>query len=184
MLALPTPLRKYLPTSLIVLTLTEICVFCSLPLMKNWNVGDFLVQFFGEQIRQIEWPTNPTNREHAKYIQCVARLFSGRLGSFLYVRRMYYGIQLPELFSSEWPETFFVGILDLLKYKSIKKKMFVILWLCDSVILWSVTYLTRFLYLNIIQSSPNFAQLFIWVVSRDGFLFFSNFQFLPPQGGL
>ena len=104
--------------------------------------------------------------------------------AFLYVRRMYIGIQFPELFSSEWPETFFVGILDILEYKSIIKKNFVILSFCDSVTLWSVTYLTRFLYLNIIQSSPNLAQMFIWVVSRDGFLFFSNFQFLPPRGGL
>ena len=42
----------------------------------------------------------------------------------------------------------------------IYKKMFVILWFCHFVI--GNTYLiTRFLYLNIIQSSPNLAQLFI-----------------------
>ena len=83
----------------------------------------------------------------------------------------------PELFSSEWPETIFASISDLLKYKSIKK-IFVILWFCHSVI--SKTYLTRFLYLNIIQSSPNLAQLFIWVVSRDKFFFrISNFH--PPE---
>ena len=62
----------------------------------------------------------------------------------------------------------------------IYKKMFVILWFCHFVI--GNTYLiTRFLYLNIIQSSPNLAQLFIGVASQDSFLFFSNFQFFTPR---
>ena len=55
---------------------------------------------------------------------------------------------------------------------------------CDSVILWSVTYLIRYQYLNIIQLSPNLAQLFIWVVSRDVFCFFSEIQIFTPREGL
>ena len=95
---------------------------------------------------------------------------------------LWYPVSITIFIGMTW--NFFCGHFRPPEIQIYQKKMFVILWLCDSVILWSVTYLTRFLYLNIIQSSPNFAQLFIWVVSRDGFLFFSNFQFLPPQGGL
>ena len=93
----------------------------------------------------------------------------------LYVRRMYYGIQFPELLSSDWPKNCFVCISDILKYESIKK-------IFDSVILWLVTYLTQFLYLNIIQSSPNLAQLLICLsgISRYMYIFLiSNFYHSP-----
>ena len=106
---------------------------------------------------------------------------------FLYVRRMYYGIQFPELFLSEWPETFFMGILDLLKYKSIKKKC---LWFCDSVTLW----FCHFVIGNIPNkvSIPKYYPIitkFCTVVHLGGisrwfFVFFEFPIFTPPGGTL
>jgi len=51
----------------------------------------------------------------------------------------------------------------------------VIWWFCDSVI---DSVVSSFLYLNMFQSAPNLVHTFLNAIPRDGFLFFSNFQFL------
>ena len=72
--------------------------------------------------------------------------------SVIYVRRMYYGFQIPKHFSSDWPENVFVDF-SYLDYEMTNEKR-----VCESV---AKSKVSAFLNLNRFQSAPNFVSLFV-----------------------
>jgi len=90
----------------------------------------------------------------------------------------YYVIRPIYVICSDWAEIFFLAVSCLPNNEMTNNLCVchsVILSFCDSV---TDSVVSSFLYLNMFQSAPNLVHTFLNAIPRDGFLFFSNFQFL------